>query len=1522
MKQLRILFLLLVAIVTQGAWAALPDGCTVMSQELHLGTNEGIVIDWRDASNPWNSTNPADFNLYKFVPNKHFALKVEVPEYSNVAIFDKDGTCIYDEEVSDFISTFTFEGNSLSVDVENGSTYYIGFRSINNSDEWNHYVRTINLQNDETVNHSLTHYEGNYNCIYGGNIEYWECDCGNLYADADCMVKVEDSYKEGAGSHNFDFTQGNANWHCQNCSQVVHGSLSVGDNYISTEGFNDSFDWGAYYLASSYIIYRFIAPKDGRFSLQDITTNPKVIETAVFSDEWEMKTSSELKNSSYSLEYNIEKGQELFIGIRAKNANTPLVNERFKISIKCENHSKVYVGSVEPTCEHSGIRAHYVCEVCGTMFDTSNYERDESFFVLQRLSHRLYNGECKDCHTQIPTYELGEYQIPLDHNYINDWDYPTTLFRVHSEKHGLLSIQGHYQVDKDNSNISIYLYSPSEIEEKSADDSNNGGGVLSAPRKATNKTVTWTSPVPADSYYYVMVYHDDETTATFNFSLEEHEVTCIQEHVEPTCIADGSKAVYRCTSGCGFEYTEDGIKYPSYNDKIIPALSHIEGANGLCTMCGHKIILTDGDNDVQFLAGNVKATIFKFTATETGSVELAVVTNANILHAGIYPWGEDDSQNGGTPASAPRKAASVGDPTNPYTVSGDVVAGNEYSVVFTTSEYNETPASVNVSYYNVYVDGENVDLATVMTEHPYAKGLSFGWNANITSCTITKDMMLNLEWGTTFVGQLKIGNGAKVEINGGGNLSFRNMSEGSFSVIVENGDLTCNYIDNFNYNYNNGAVLVKKGSFTANGGRIHGTEAIVARKSLGSTDDVAINVINGAEVWGTKLAIYMDVNGHLTIDNPGTYQGIQGDDQSIVAKAGTIDLSNIQENVIRTNGPVGSDIGVRIPVVHENSIPYLDGVPAVAMQIGTAEEGFTGTTVLRMRNVTLVPSNLNGYGETNGIDFQKVLVTGSAAHPTRYYLTNVQGEEQIVVENAQYVETMEPIVVEDGENDNVHFPDGEAQLTVLKFTATESRYLEVSAATDATIENCFIMPWEEWDVSSVANDNNIQYARRKANAIGSAEPAGNVVAMTKVTEGNTYAIIFTTSAATKTPAVITLSYSDYPVVTVGENIINIDDVDGDCYDDDDSPNVDSSCYNVYKYIATKTGKVHFYTYGGKDTFCLLFDKNFNYLTDEDGTSDNDWMDFDFTWSVEEGETYYLGVRSWDGYSIGEYPLVIEIEGIPEFEGTLELATVDGDNVTENELPAAIHAYFNGVDPGLKSPLFIANGGVTYKRAATSSKWGTVVLPYELESNDNIAYYELTAADISNAKLEFTKVAKVAPNTPTVFRIISGNQYDASVEGPVTIEIPEDWGDFDLGKWCDVGNDDVEWWLDGWYYEQTIDVNNDSYFFDDHGNKKDIGIMYISGDKFYHATGTVTVKPYRAIFEAYGVDWSSSSSSVRITFKDDNGIMTTIESIMEENGEFTDVEAIYDLNGRQRNSIRRGVNIVRTADGRVRKFVKK
>lgn len=297
-----------------------------------------------------------------------------------------------------------------------------------------------------------------------------------------------------------------------------------------------------------------------------------------------------------------------------------------------------------------------------------------------------------------------------------------------------------------------------------------------------------------------------------------------------------------------------------------------------------------------------------------------------------------------------------------------------------------------------------------------------------------------------------------------------------------------------------------------------------------------------------------------------------------------------------------------------------------------------------------------------------------------------------------------------------------------------------------------------------------------------------------------------------------------------------------------------------------------------------------------------------TASVEEGKTYVVVIQT--SAEDAETARVIVTNSTPRIANTLQLATFDREgNVTEKPLYEGLSAILG--EDYLET--FIAEYGVEYKRNATTSRWGTIVLPFKLKSNRMVTYYELSetgdADSEGNAIMTFTPVESVPANTPTVYRFnteAEKYQYDASVYEPTLIEYPS--------------NSIVETYLTGWvmkgfYEEQKIE---DEYWLQ--------SIRYISKDKFTTASKSLIIKPYRAIFEEYmdptgGMDPTGRHAKTFTIVIANDSEATSIKAMMTENG-IEEIEAIYDINGRRQNSLTHGVNIIRTANGKTHKIIKK
>lgn len=195
---------------------------------------------------------------------------------------------------------------------------------------------------------------------------------------------------------------------------------------------------------------------------------------------------------------------------------------------------------------------------------------------------------------------------------------------------------------------------------------------------------------------------------------------------------------------------------------------------------------------------------------------------------------------------------------------------------------------------------------------------------------------------------------------------------------------------------------------------------------------------------------------------------------------------------------------------------------------------------------------------------------------------------------------------------------------------------------------------------------------------------------------------------------------------------------------------------------------------------------------------------------------------------------------------------------------------------------------SYKRTV-SNNWGTICLPYEVESDENVTYY--TTGTINGDVLTLTSADVISAGTPAICKFTTtGENTIESYVVNVCTDVAED-----------TQSDDIT--LIGSFAKQTIlaaDVPN---------------AYYISGGKFWHATGTLTVNPFRAYFTTNS---ASPSNGFSITVDDDN--VTAIQALTGESD--VTVTAIYTADGKQIGELQNGLNIVKFSNGKTTKIMLK
>ena len=191
---------------------------------------------------------------------------------------------------------------------------------------------------------------------------------------------------------------------------------------------------------------------------------------------------------------------------------------------------------------------------------------------------------------------------------------------------------------------------------------------------------------------------------------------------------------------------------------------------------------------------------------------------------------------------------------------------------------------------------------------------------------------------------------------------------------------------------------------------------------------------------------------------------------------------------------------------------------------------------------------------------------------------------------------------------------------------------------------------------------------------------------------------------------------------------------------------------------------------------------------------------------------------------------------------------------------------------------------TYTRSM-SNKYGTVCLPYAVESTDAVKYY--TIKSLAANELTLKAEATLSAGTPAIVEMVSGSSITANGSGA-------------LAEAC-APTDNLQ--LIGTYEAKTILAS-------DYAGK---GIYAISNNQFVQATNSINLPAFRAFFTAA----ASAESNIRLVFDED---ATAIDALSGE-GDVT-IEGIYSLDGAEMPSLQKGINVVKFSNGEVKKVIVK
>jgi len=211
------------------------------------------------------------------------------------------------------------------------------------------------------------------------------------------------------------------------------------------------------------------------------------------------------------------------------------------------------------------------------------------------------------------------------------------------------------------------------------------------------------------------------------------------------------------------------------------------------------------------------------------------------------------------------------------------------------------------------------------------------------------------------------------------------------------------------------------------------------------------------------------------------------------------------------------------------------------------------------------------------------------------------------------------------------------------------------------------------------------------------------------------------------------------------------------------------------------------------------------------------------------------------------------------------STNKGSLVWGQQLEAELHPTFSGE-------------GVSYTRTM-SNQWGTICLPYAIQSNGDVQLYTLTSVSTGdNGSMVFTPNDNiVAANTPCVFKKKSSSATSVTFSPSNAV--------YTIGNNPAVSTGVNGWTMCGTYTELTNRTN----------------LYFVARDQFWWAESPITIAPFRAWFTGPAPS-ISSNAGLRISVADDAEGISAVRS--EELG----ARSGFDLMGRQTNEGQTGLQI--------------
>ena len=255
--------------------------------------------------------------------------------------------------------------------------------------------------------------------------------------------------------------------------------------------------------------------------------------------------------------------------------------------------------------------------------------------------------------------------------------------------------------------------------------------------------------------------------------------------------------------------------------------------------------------------------------------------------------------------------------------------------------------------------------------------------------------------------------------------------------------------------------------------------------------------------------------------------------------------------------------------------------------------------------------------------------------------------------------------------------------------------------------------------------------------------------------------------------------------------------------------------------------------------------------------------------TDEGGNSYMAAPYTTEIFVGNSPKATVTDGVAAFHGNyggatefalLKAALPTGATIDLTEVSAMAEDA-----TALKTDNVIVTADAVAYGRTVSNEWGTLCLPFAVESDDNIQLYEMSGA--SSTALSFEKVASAAANTPLVFKATGGFSIKTTNDGSFDVNFSA------ANPSVQITPSVTNWVVNGSFIDESVDVSS-------------LQAYALSNDQFHRATSTINVKAFRAWFQNNG---AAMGAAIRIQEGTDG-----IDFVEQEDGS---VKLIYDMQGR-------------------------